>query len=370
MERKKLCASLIAVAMGFAFSVGGAAAYEQGDLANVQWEGKLIPYYMAGENMFTAIGINNQNNVPADAIHIFEVRSFSTRGAHQGTAQLCLAANQFGYALLQQETMDDGGTRVGLKTGVGDKTFTSYGIRTGTTARAGSTRNTAGEGSGIATEGFVIVQDMGHFTTGGTADDGDNTNDGCSSTGTIITAGAGYGFATWAILQDVGMDSAFGTEILSATVLTDDTPGEDAGLNCTAPANCPGLVVTASQMATVRFDMSMANDSQSMIYVWLASATGFAGSTGARGERMVDVTVHCEGATRSAEKKINLPDYVNVIDAMDLECDARGVAMIDLDGVATATPATAQSNIAKVWSHISQEGGGYRMNMPGYYTVP
>ena len=374
MERKKLCASLIAVAMGFAFSVGGAAAYEQGDFADAITgiEGKLIPYYMAGENMATIIGIDNQASLPATASHyILEVRAFDKGGADQGAAQICLAANQFGYAVLRQETMDDGGTRVGLMTGVGDKTVTIYGktaeTTTGAPNRAGSTEKTTSEGSGISAEGFVLVRHLGSFTNADAVDDVD-TNDGCDSRGTpAAPAAAGeVKFATWAILQDVGMDSAFGTEVLSATVAvvapaTFD-PDAAAGMACSTTANCPGLMVADGRDATVRFDMSMSNNSQSMIYVWLDSAEAY-DATGARNKREVDVTVYCEGATQAGTMKINMPDYVNVIDAMDLECDARGVAKIDLDQASTST---AAANVAAAWSHISQEDGAYRMNMPGY----
>ena len=370
MERKKLGASLIAVAMGFAFSVGGAAAYDQGDFANTAVEGKLIPYYMAGENMFTAIGIENQAATPADATHILEVRAFSMAGADQGAGQICLATNQFGYAVLQQETMDDGETkRVGLMVGVGDKRVTVYGPSTDTTTgvdgRAGSTKTTTSEGSDIATEGFVVVKHLGHFLTVEAVNEVDN-DDGCDSTGDpIAPSGATLvKFATWAILQDVGMDSAFGTEILSATVTTTDTPDTGAGLNCATTALCPGLVATAAQTATVRFDMSMSNDSQSTIYVWLATATGFAGTTGEREKREVEATVYCEGAAAPETMMLNLPNHVNVIDAMDLNCDARGVVTLDLADISTA------SATAATWSHISQDGGGYRMNMPGYYDAP
>ena len=60
MERKKWWAGLIAVAMGFAFSVGSALAVQmQGDFAE-NAEGKLVPYYTAGENLATIIAVENQ----------------------------------------------------------------------------------------------------------------------------------------------------------------------------------------------------------------------------------------------------------------------------------------------------------------------
>ena len=96
-----------------------------------------------------------------------------------------------------------------------------------------------------------------------------------------------------------------------------------------------------------------------------------------RSERRVNARVYCEGATAAAPMRLNIPDQVNMIYGSELGCEARGVVMIDLlDGAATADPAgnaldtaTQVPNAVAVWSHISQMGGGFRMNFAGIEDV-
>ncbi len=384
MERKKFCAGLIAVAMGLAFSFGSASAYEQGDFADGATEGKLIPYYMAGENMATIIGVDNQASaadadVTAGRVNIIEVAAFDETGTMQASGELCLAGNQFGYAVLQEEAMDDGGTRVGLLVGVGDETASIYGLpgsetTTGAPDRAGSDETREpGEGTMIAAEGYVVVRDLGTYTTDADQDEDDtNTaNDGCDSTGAITApADTSVKFATWAILQDVGEGSFFGTEIPTATVNAEaptpdaDTPDSD-GIDCSTIAECPGLIA-AAQVVTARFDTDMANDSASTIYVWLDTAVAptYDASTGEETTtpRELAAMVYCEGAD-AASMDLTLMNNINVVDASTLGCDARGVVQITL-------PASTVADAGLVWSHIAQMGGGFRMNFAGYEAAP
>ena len=117
-------------------------------------------------------------------------------------------------------------------------------------------------------------------------------------------------------------------------------------------------------MVTARFDNDMMNDSMSMVYVWMDTNTGYRPGTGMRMEREVTAMVYCEGAAAANRVMLDLPDRINMIDGMDLGCDARGVAMITLPNSNAAD--AAAPNIASVWSHISQMGGGFRMNFAGF----
>ena len=428
MERKKWWAGLIAVAMGFAFSVGIASAYEQGDFAegNAGDSGKLIPYYMAGDNLATIIGVENQagfgftpataaetdntsneasstnNDATSGQVSIIEVRVLNAMGAVQATGQLCLKSNQFGYAVLREymmmddmgDMMDDMESQVVLMLGVGDEMAMVTGMTdqmtTGVSGRAGSSVNMTSEGSGIASMGYVVLHDLGTFSTAAVqeATDTNMRNDGCDSQATP-TINSNSKFAAWTILQDVGEGSFFGTEIPTVTVATDENITADNAdmdrVNSAATGGCGdateacrGLVKTvastatpSTNMVTARFDNNMENMSESMVYVWLDSSTTFTAGTGMRTPREVVAMVYCEGAAAANRVMVNLPDRINMIDGMDLGCDARGVAMItlpnsDLDAATNPHPATG----AVVWSHISQMGGGFRMNFAGIEDVP
>ena len=381
MERKKWWASLIAVAVGLAFSVGSASAYEQGDFAEGT-EGKLIPYYMAGDNTATIIGVENQATVPDTGVSIIEVRVLDAMGVVQAIGQLCLAPNQFGYAVLKEEMMmmddmggmDDMDSRVALMVGVGDDMSKVYGVTTeattGVSGRAGSAVNMTSEGSSIAYMGYVVVSDLGTFTTlaDQAEDDIDLTNDGCDSQGTP-DSNDNSKFAAWAILQDVGEGSFFGTEISTATVITsgdpDDatTPVPDRVDCATTPDDCEGLIVE-DQEVTVRFDNNMANMSMSMVYVWAPAHVTFDPASGTRAMREVSVMVYCEGAAEAEEVMLDLPDRVNMVYGSMLGCDARGTAMFT---VPAENAANNLGDAISVWSHISQMGGGFRMNFTGYH---
>lgn len=408
MERKKWWAGLIAVAMGFAFAVGSASAYEQGDFAegNDTNNGKLVPYYMAGDNLATIIGVENQagfganagggtNDATSGQVSIIEVRVLNATGAVQATGQLCLASNQFGYAVLREEMMMtddmdmmdmdmmDMDMQVVLEVGVGDAMAKITGMTdettTGVSGRAGSSVNMTSTGMGIASMGYVVLHDLGTFTTADpqpeTATD---TDDGCDSQGTI-TANENSKFAAWAILQDVSDGAYFGTEIPTVTVATNealpvapatgdmDRVNSDATNGCSLDAGCRGLVKTTASgtdtMVTARFDNNMENESESMVYVWMDTSTAFDAGTGMRAPREVTSMVYCEGAAGAERVMLDLPDRINMIDGMDLGCDARGVVMITLpdSGTVGTDPAGAA-----VWSHIAQMDGGFRMSFTGF----
>lgn len=358
MERKKWWAGLIAVAVGFALSVGSASAYDQGDYVDDADEGKLIPYYMAGDNLATIIGIQNMND-KGDAV-IIEVAVHNMMGALQARGEICLADNQFGYAVLREEMMDDD-MMVTLGVGVGDQMATITGMSgddmtTGVSGRAGSSvMTTPGDMGMIGDEGFVVIRET--FTvqnSPGMMNACDQPSDAAHDDVAVSDTPV---FGTWAILQDVGEGSFFGTEIPSATVAivarADDEPD---GINCTANGVGCGGLVPENTMLTVRFDNSMENMSESMIYVWLSTVSQ------TRDPRPpAAATVYCEGmdpVMMGADTfSVNISDQVNVINGMDLGCEGRGVLDITLPAGMVGT----------AWSHIAQMGGGFRMNFLGYH---
>ena len=281
-------------------------------------------------------------------------------------------------------------SRVVLMVGVGDATATVTGLMdeatTGVSGRAGSSVNMTSTSSEIAPMGYVVVSELGTFTTADppTPDAGDQ-DDGCDSSGDPIdlniddrnvTGSVGARFATWAILQDVGEGSFFGTEIPTATVATNETLqfrdqdrihiGESG---CGREENCRGLIKTQGstqpdKVVTVRFDNNMENMSESMVYVWMDNHMGYQEGTGIRMPRPVTAMVYCEGAAGANRVTLDLPDRINVVDGMDLGCDGRGVAMITLPDFNPDSSRTPRG--AVVWSHISQMDGGFRMKFAGY----
>jgi hypothetical protein len=376
MERKKWWAGLIAVAVGLAFSVGSALAYEQGDFADEANEGKLIPYYMASGGIETIIGVHNMSDT-GDAV-ILEVAVHNAMGALQATQEICLTENQFGYAVLREKMMmmddgmmDDGMMMVELMVGVGDKTSSTTGMpaddsMTGVAGRAGSSVTTMpGEGGMIAKEGFVVIRET--FTVENSLGMMDACDQPSDATDDEVAASTTPNFATWAIFQDAG-DSFFGTEIQSATVTVTARTNADGetidadGIDCST--DCEGAInsVTGNMTATVRVDNNMMNDSMSTVYLWLDSSVGYVDTSGARVEREVVAMVYCEGTSMPNRMMLPVPDQVNVIDGMDLGCDMRGVAMITLP--------TADHDAGIAWSHVAQDGGGFRMNFPGYENGP
>ena len=405
----------LAVVAGFLGMAGSASAITMGDFTtdadgNDANAGKLIPYYMAGENLATIIGIQNEA-LPVDVntpeFSIIEVRVLDKMGMVQTTGRLCLAQNEFGWATLTEKMMMDDvdmDSMVVLKVGVhGKPVQTHTGMPGAEGSRVAGSDAMPGEGSGIASMGYVVLTDLGTYTMGATATPDNDQDDGCNSAGEPMArdlatnTNNGSKFTAWAILQDVGDMSYFGTEIPTLTVHTGDVL-----MNATNPANiapdmdriacgtdpngagdgdetdvgddCVGLIEppaddTTEKMVTVRFDSNMDNMSESMIYVWANNHVTYQGGSGMRSERKIDATVYCEGAPMK-KMRLDIPDRVNVIDGDVFECEARGTAMLKLLSVATGVdaagnPDTVKPTAVAVWSHILQEGGGFRMNFLG-----
>ena len=122
----------------------------------------------------------------------------------------------------------------------------------------------------------------------------------------------------------------------------------------------------SNQAVTARFDNNTENLSESIVYVWMDTSTTFEDASDSRTKRLVSVTVYCEGAAAGEQMTLDLPDRVNMVDGMDLGCDGRGIVTSSFNGPDHATRITGV-NVAAVWSHIAQLGGGFRMNFGGYH---
>ena len=121
----------------------------------------------------------------------------------------------------------------------------------------------------------------------------------------------------------------------------------------------------------VRFDVDEVNDSETTIYVWVPTTD--AGRAVARGPS--SAALFCEGdgpaTATDVTAMVGLPDMINVINPVDLmaemddPCEARGMLVVDLAFAGATFGATPTQTEALIWSHIAQEGGGYRMNFLG-----
>lgn len=402
----------LAVMAGFLGMAGAASAYEMGDFTDdatpsaVGSEnvgsgingGKLIPYYMAGDNLATIIGVQNEAVRAKNTtdVSVIEVAVFNKMGVFQAQGRLCLAPMQFGYATLTEKMMDGMAmddmdmaddmdmkyTMVVLTVGAGgvEKTITGP---TGTADDTAGTGVAPGKDKKIAAMGYVVLTDLGIYTKPGTPSPTDQTDDGCNSTGNPVPRGDNNDsrFTAWTILQDVGGE-AFGTEIPTLTVdTTAPLLGTNAAadrLDCDPVTNCRGLIApgisdTANKV-TVRFDNDMDNLSESMIYLWANNQVAFRDNSGVRVDRKIKAEVYCEEATAKKDMFLNIPDRVNVIDGDMLECEARGTAVLTmlLDDGTVSTDAVGGNigtagvpGAVAIWSHVAQDGGGFRMNFLG-----
>ena len=409
MERKKFLAGLTALVMGLAFSVGSASAdITQGDLAGK----KLIPYYMTGDGLATIIGIQlfAQPDEIADPdlkqdMHLIDVSVYAATGpdakgmpAAGGT--LCLNHHDFGYISLQDEMGEDEGS-MGLRISV--------------------------EEDMIPDQGYVVVSY--YAATIACAKTRADVPDTTPNPQVDATTGARTAtvvmpmFATWAILQDVS-GGAFGTEIPSATVAMESALNPDgsdstgrAAVAASAqalnqPAVAPGTLTCTDSGGTtataydqaadcglekwpvtattdvnrdtvsdwmdtvgkvaVRFDVNESNNSETSIYAWFPTVD----ATRATARTSSSVMLLCEGdgpaEATDVTAMVGLPDMVNVINPMDLmmdmddPCMGRGMLVMDLAFAGAEFGATPTQTEALIWSHVAQEGGGYRMNFLGY----
>lgn len=299
---------------------------------------------------------------------------------------LCLKAHEFGVVVLQGPTDDMGSDRV-LSVQDGDLSEDGYGYVK------------------------IMAEDRKFQSCTGTPRQGLKpvvTGDGTDTD--MVTMAKSY-IAAWTIIQDVGM-GFFGTEVPTSTISMETNPGateastdDDKGME-TACYSTPttftadtanytggafrqsrcGLIperhvmgalnvatTTNNANALVRYDVM----DETAVVVWLAAGQDTA-KTSPRDARMLDVVVKCEdgevktGMDRYGDPttaiKVPAPNMITMIDPMGEqlgpyteECaDAgfsRGVLRITMpDG----------SRAGMAFSHITQMGGHYRMNFPGY----
>ena len=317
--------------------------------------------------------------------HLFiTVNAYNAEGMMMGSAELCLAENQFGAAVLQGSSammMDDYRT---VRLSVMDEEIASYGWA----KVIADTEKYSSCDPGTRAAPRTKILTAGHATEV-------TTDDETMSTRTRTAA--------WTIIQDVGM-GFFGTEVPTSTVslakntsadamlemacyTTPDAAGADAN---TAPftggafmtSRC-GLIperaamaaldsadATVNGVAYARYD---AGD-DSMVVVWLAAGED-TDTTHPSMSRTIDVDIMCEDGMmvnmmedQYGDMKpitIAAPEKLTMIDPNGDELGAH-VAMCEGDRGVLAITMPNGSRAGTVFSHITQMMGHYRMNFPGY----
>jgi hypothetical protein len=343
-----------------------------------------------------------KNVADAEAVvnteHIFVmVNVYDAMGMMMDSKALCLAEHQFGTVVLQgpASEMMDSDTSVVFSMDDGD--ISAYGY---VEVMAESTKYTSCTAEGGRTgRGYVRVVATADGTTAGDTP----TPAELVSTKAMIAA--------WTIIQDVG-DGFFGTEVPTSTIsrmadMPDTDMDESMMTNCynasdavedpevfnmsmcgliperhdnsrVATGDAAGDLImtgedggaTARANAIARYD---AGD-ESMVYVWLAEGMDTE-NTHPSNARMLDVVVKCEDGTVMT----GMDQYGDPTDAIAVAAPGM-LTMIDPtmgdvgDNVAMCTGDRGVlritipdgSKAGAVFSHVTQMGGHYRMNFPGY----
>ena len=362
---------------------------------------------------------NADANADDASMLIVTAMAYGPSGGMQATTDICLAPGAFGYVVISKMDMDmpmtDSGAMLSMADGIGvDGTMT--------TMNADGTTTT---GPNHVYHGYVTltashrVKDCSTRTPSDEAvmiKHPDDPDDAANTGNTRIVNPA---IAAWTIIQDVG-DGFFGTEVPTPTVSTmrgennvadassqmldcydtdndatdDGTQADDTEFNMTKCGLIPerhnndrvatavdasGTTIayavgapdtqetngfaTPRAMAYVRYD----TDDETQVFVWLGA-----------GDTTIDVTVHCEEGMVTA---IDDPS-ANTMDMLGTATLAVSDRTMIIDptmgevGSFTETCAGARgvlgvmmpdgSDAGMVWSHITQMGGHYRMNFPGY----
>ena len=334
----------------------------------------------------------------------FVVRVHNAMGMMMMEDALCLAENQFGYVVITGDGMAESIPNRGLVLSMDADEIPAYGY---VTIRAENVKFTSCEGE--PRTGLMGVS---------TADDAETDAEFVVTPGDNDPVEDANGMlAAWTILQDVGT-GFFGTEIPSSTITTmaamddpdtadmdesttlacyGDVGGEDDVFNGRAgdeggPYLC-GLIperhdntrtdgvldvgdATVPAMVTARFDV--AEGTENDVYVWLSAGEDAEDDFG-DDRRSLSVTTMCEDGmmaqiptpgdvapgSMDSMAMVPVPNRVNMIDpAGDVlgpytsQCDGgRGVLRFAMPD---------ESHAGMVWTHISQRGKNFRLNMPGY----
>ncbi len=313
----------------------------------------LVPYYKAGDNLATLIGVQHVGDQPAGVSSIAVFVHDGENGKIVEKDNICLGKNEFGFVgLVDKTTTND--TRRGIFFSVEDDSIPTEGFVTlayegskndcdsgvGTSAPTGKDVMVAWAvlqdiGSGFfATEIPVTEAQWGDKVGGVTAKPARDAQDEpyCYENTDSNRA------AVPDQLNDAknGCDSPYthtfvrrGTKLPAITAIA-AAPGVD--FKCDSKAECPGLGVNSQAEIGARFDVVSFNRSVSNIYLWL--------STAPPDGRDVEVTVACEDGTLDGTLEsgtIEADDYVNVINPANLPrdlriCKGRGTLSLTLSG--------------------------------------
>jgi hypothetical protein len=331
------------------------------------------------------------------AVNVYDSMGMMMENA---SAELCLKEHQFGYVVLQGPA--DMGTdgHQGAVLSVMDGDIPAYGY---VEIAADMRKYSACESASFRDPVMSIdIREAG--TEAGQL--GDQAEDAAP-----VYIGASSMVAAWTIIQDVGM-GFFGTEVPTSTIsrmadMPDTDMDESMMTNCynasdavedpevfnmsmcgliperhdnsrVATGDAAGDLImtgedggaTARANAIARYD---AGD-ESMVYVWLAEGMDTE-NTHPSNARMLDVVVKCEDGTVMT----GMDQYGDPTDAIAVAAPGM-LTMIDPtmgdvgDNVAMCTGDRGVlritipdgSKAGAVFSHVTQMGGHYRMNFPGY----
>ena len=420
MKMDKMFAGLVAFVAGVALSAGSAAAdgYMVGDPANM----KLVPYYETGNMKATIIGIQNMSTREQSTVDVNQLVQ-DIQDFIDGEAATAAAAAKIDGVNTNDTHMDDRDTLAAAEEALDDAMMDAYTehVRVGVDAyKADGTM--MGSASLCLDEnqfGHVVLQgpaDMGvdsHMGAVLSVMDGDiheygyvkvtagikytscDPSDPLKGVNEVITDGGtddmvgDSKIAAWTIIQDVG-DGFFGTEVPTTTIsmmedaeenMVPDCYGNDGKGAAFNSMKC-GLIPERSMMgaldnasttnnttAYARYD---AGD-ESMVYVWLA-AGGDDAETRPSGRRALEVAVRCSDGMMVQDADIDgnsepimvaAPGMLTMIDPNGPELGAfTGMCAGDRGVLEIMMP--NGSHAGTVFTHITQMGGHYRMNFPGY----
>ena len=366
--------------------------------------------------------VNNLEMALQDAMdavqteHLFvAVNAYTDTGEMMGSAELCLSEHQFGYVILQGPGMQSSQESIPYRSMIlsadnGDISgygyveitasdrWTACAPTAGARGEAGWSEIEGSSGTGRVAA-WTIIQDvgMGFFGTevptstisksmvpGIAAVENDDTRPEIAAGDAMLACYSGGetapGRATdLTMADDTGVASNMTGDFMMGRCglipeRHDNSRNDDGGPetveNATATNRATQDTATPRAHAFARYDAM----DESMVYVWLATGQDTV-DTHPSDSRMLDVVVKCEGGTvmdmmpdaygdmvplqTSAPNMLTMidPTMGTVGDATAMCAGDRGVLQITMPDGSTA---------GMVFSHITQMGGHYRMNFPGY----
>ena len=330
--------------------------------------------------------------------HLFiAVNAYDAKGMMVGSAELCLAENQFGVVVLQGMSAMMANSYQMQTLSMMDDEIPAYGW----VKVIAETQKLSECGAGTRTSPRVNILTAGHATPD------DDTDDSTMNAQTQVAA--------WTIIQDVG-DGFFGTEVPTTTFnVADldsdmDTPmtaacydsdGNTAGFQTDATGTGAFSMTTCGMIperanntrtdadsdpdtptvltngtATVRGSAYARYDigDESMIVLWLASGEDTE-DTRPRMSRDVQVMVQCENGMVVSQMENEFEEMADImIDAKDkltkidpsMGAVGDATAMCEGDRGVLQIMMPDRSHAGMAFTHITQMMGHYRMNFPAY----